>query len=330
MTPHALALAFALAFWGMQPRSGEPPSPPVSTPSTSTPAARDAEAIARLAEKVPDLRERLAALTPDAAEAYFRLGEEIAYEASGLDEFAVARRLFVLALHLNREHGGPDSLSASACVALADIERDERDRQWLRAVAGTLDPRHAAPDWGNAAAPPDEQAAYDAAVALGYLRSGQGAIARRYLDRPGVRELLERHATTITGTTASRAPEWLRELSRRYNDAERTVRERTAAGPDRFHLNPDNNGNPGPPLTDAQLVEWLRVEAALLQGTQQSWAAQVSGDGGAPLRNPDPGEIAAFYHVDVTRPCWRDGRWEACGGPAARAAGPEGGNPAAR
>jgi hypothetical protein len=68
-------------------------------------------------------------------------------------------------------------------------------------------------------------------------------------------------------------------------------------------------GSPGPRLSDEEFIAYLRFESALLNGIQRSWGAQVMVDSGAPLRDPDPAELAATFGVDVGKPYWRNGAW---------------------
>jgi len=64
------------------------------------------------------LTARLEALTPSDPRAYFELGEEVADAADNQASLDLARRLFVLALHLDRARNG-QRISAGACRALA-------------------------------------------------------------------------------------------------------------------------------------------------------------------------------------------------------------------
>lgn len=301
----AAALAALLAP-AQQPAAPAPDPSPTPTPPAAAPAPTVIPAW---------LDQRLAALRPAQPEAYFLLAEEVA-DAALTDErlTATATTLFTLAFELDRRRG-PTPLAASACIALAHLQRSEADRRWLRALAGSIDRRYAATDWnvpaGRAAA---DQTAYKAATVLGLARSGDGPAARKLMDEPDVAALLrdyERAMGTTQGTGA------LFRLNKTIDawpcpqcGNERVTRGPGDAGPE-SKLCATCRGNPGPELTEAELIAQLRFEATLLSGIQRSWAAQVAADLGAPLRDPDPAELAPTLGVDATRTLWRNGAWVA-------------------
>jgi hypothetical protein len=263
----------------------------------------------------PDVLRRLGELTPDSPEAYFLLAEEVADGAATPEEETLAKTLYVLAFELDRRPGRAGSLAPSAALGIARIERLDRDRRWLIALAAAIDRRYALPDWTVAAGGTitDEQA-YNAAAVLGLARAGEGKEARKWYEKPGVADTLKRYERLIGDTGETGA------LSRldKYMDAwpcpqchnDRTISVPGEKGPER-RLCPTCGGNPGPTLSDDELIAQLRFEAVLLNGIQRSWAAQVIVDQSAPLRDPDPAELAATYRVDPGKPYWRNGQWVA-------------------
>ncbi len=270
------------------------------------------------AEKAPaavaHLDERLAALTPAAPLAYFELGEEVASEmrdAAGVD---LARRLYLLAYTLESP-GSP--MRASACIALAALADRERDRRQLLALAEAMRPDATVPGM-NESVPPGPTAARpttgesDApaalATALGFYRSGEYGRAAPLLDRADVRALLERYSTPLDAI--------VREVKSRSSCREchnqRAVRAEDApmdGAPPPLRLCYTCSGNPGPNLDSQKFLTLLRVEAALLAGSGQSWSTQLLADQAAPLVELTPESLASLYSVDVTKTVFRDGAW---------------------
>jgi hypothetical protein len=263
-----------------------------------------------------DLQPKLRALAPENREAYFLLAEEVAERgtvAADADTLNLAKTLYALAFELDRRTGQAGPLAASSALGLASIERLERDRRWLTAVAGAIDRRYSLPDWTiSAGGSISDEQAYDAATVLGLARAGMGRDARKLIDKPGVRQTLTRYERLIgtTGETGalSRLEKYMAAWPCPECNNERVVRKMGDHGPE-LRLCPTCHGNPGPDLSDEEYIGQLRFEAALLNGIQRSWAAQVIVDQAAPLRDPDPDELAATYRVDATHPYWRDGRW---------------------
>lgn len=259
------------------------------------------------------LATRLGALSPSRPEDYFALAEEAADTDIEAPERGVARSLYALAFELARRSPDKAGLAASCCLGLADLERLDQDRQWLLAVAATVDPRYARPDWAvPASASASEETAYRAATALGLARAGEGVLARKALDEPGVRELLRRYDRAIGATGARGAAFGIETAARDWpcptcNNSRVVTRPGTQGTEPR--LCPACGGNPGPRLSAEEFLAQLRFEAILLRGVQRSWAAQVAVDLGAPLRDPDPAQLGAAYDVDAARPYWRGGAW---------------------
>lgn len=262
-----------------------------------------------------EFAQRLAALKPESPERYFELAEELADTVAEEADKALPRALYVLAFELDRRRPQGGRLAASCALGLAKIERLERDRRWLTALAGAIDRRYGLPDWNVAAAPllSDETAA-KAATVLGLTRSGDGRDARKLMDEPGVLDVLKRYERAIgtTGETGalSRLDKYMQAWPCPECHNARVVRRMTDKGPE-FRLCPACRGNPGPQLSEEELIGQLRFEAALLNGIQRSWAAQVVVDQGAPLRDPDPEQLAAFFRVNPAKVYWRDGKWSA-------------------
>jgi hypothetical protein len=268
-----------------------------------SPAAPPPQSVAR----------RLESLRPQAPEDYMLLAEEVADLPPDQGQADLARRLFVLAYELDRARRGAPRIAASCCIALAGMERLEQNRRWLLAVAGALDVRYARTDWSvPAAALASDEVAFKAATALGLARAGEGTAAKKLLDEPGVMPLLrsyERAMGTTTGTGAIfRLQKYIEEWPCRVCENRRVV-PRPGPGGVEYRICPNCHGNPGPLLSEEELVAHLRFEAALLNGIQRSWSAQVAVDQYAPLRDPDPDELAAAYGVDPARPYWRAGAW---------------------
>ena len=65
-------------------------------------------------------------------------------------------------------------------------------------------------------------------------------------------------------------------------------------------------------VTDHDLTMMLRFEAALLAGDNRTWAGDLLLTQGRPLIEVDPGRIQDTLSVDVTRACYRSGRWVEC------------------
>lgn len=273
------------------------------------------------------LSSRLAALDPGDPMGYFRLAEEIAESgpaqgspARRAAALSLARRLLVLSADLCGRRGSAEfrRLRSSAYLALAWLAESPEERRWLGAVASTFEPAPESVRWEPAPRVLEADAgAYELAVALGRYRSGEFRRARDTLRRhPNAADLLARagidsrrsgELLSLLETDTARAPQACmrckggRVLRSFAEDGGGFVTE----------LCPQCLGNPAPvpALSAGAFAEHLRVEAALLGATPTSWSAQTRVIGSAPLRDIDPGAVAAHYGVDLNAPVYRDGSW---------------------
>jgi len=260
---------------------------------------------------IADLRARLEALEPSSPEAYFRLGEEVASEAQSPSEARLAKRLYVLAFELDRRRAG--RLGPSIALALADLVRLDRDRRWLRALARSLDQRYAAPDWHSV----DSERMPDAvglraAETLGLARAGYGREAAERLDDPEVAEIIERFDALLSPLGVPGGMQLVRKHTREWPCPVCNNERITRVGelePREHAPCPNCHGNPGPDLSHDELIAHLRFESRLLNGIQRSWSAQIAVDGGAPVRDPRPEELAETLGIDPARVAYRDGAW---------------------
>jgi len=291
------------------PAKSQPTSQPKPPPEATPDSKPDPQSTI-----TPELRARLEALVPSRPDLYFELGEEIADIARNPRTLELARHLHVLAFSLDRARGG-QQLSAQACIAIAQLNENEKDRRWLLSLADLLDRRHARPEWIRRA---DEavssQIAYNAATVLGLIRAGEGYIARQRLAQPGITQLLTAYQRLLSASGDTGAMRWIEREASRWPCPEchnqRIVKK--GGGKDAIvKLCTTCGGNPGPKLNNVALVAQLRFESRLLNGIQRSWAAQAWSDQGAPLRDPDPEELPKQFGVDPDRPIWRDGSWVA-------------------
>lgn len=283
----------------------------------SPPPARLAEPTETMADRFPDLEARLHALTPDSPEDYFLLGEEVAALARLDIEFELAESLFVLAFVLDGVPIGPSerkraSVRAPVCLALASTTTSTRRARWLLAIAGVVDPRYSRPDWSGAVDPaPSPRDRAMAAEAISTVRSGDGARARSLLARPNVRRLYDRFSALITGAGPSAVIGGLEAEAAKWPCPEcRNARISVKRHSGNIQRTLCNTclGDPGWATTRAEMIATLRFESAMLRGTQRSWGAQAAIDLGAPLRDPDPSELAPTYRVDPRAVYWR-GAW---------------------
>jgi hypothetical protein len=282
-------------------------------PPAPGPAPIKVQAVPLVATVSAELSARLAKLTPENPEGYFLLAEEVADVAPEDPQARLAHTLYVLAFEVDRRRPQGGGLAASCALGLARIERLDRDRRWLASLAGAVDYRYVQPDWNVAAAPLfSDDVALKAANVLGLTRAGEGREARKILDQPGVMDVLRRYERAIgsSGETGalSRLDKYMQAWPCPECNNERVVRRQGEHGVE-LRLCPLCHGNPGPVLSDEEFVAQLRFEEALLNGIQRSWAAQIVVDQGAPLRDPDPDELAAYYGVDASKVYWRAGNW---------------------
>lgn len=273
-------------------------------------AAAQPEVAAPLPAWIPP---RLTTLGPGDPSAYFLLGEEVAGEAESRGEEDLARHLFGLAFELDRRDGTPTWIAPSSCLAIASLARLESDQRWLRALASRLDSSYAPPAWrsefGDGGV---SEVAFDAAEAIGEVRAGNGIHARELLQAPGVRDVILRYGQLLGFSAATGAlwqvEQWASEWPCRECGNERVV-FRPNTDPPSYRECYTCRGNPGPKLTQNQIIAQLRFESRLLHGISRSWGAQLSIDYGAPLREPSPEELATVLGIDVSAPFWRGGAW---------------------
>ncbi len=258
--------------------------------------------------------DRLAALTPDDPAEYFALAEEMAALAEDADRrdrelLATARRLFVLAFELGRARED-SGLSASACIGLAALATDERERRWLRALAAAMDPRHGTPDWSRVdPGAPSPRIALRAAETIGHVRAGNGRTALALLDDPSVLAALSRYDRLLHPFGARGGLFDLQREARLWPcpECRNTRLSRDARGGGA--LCGTCKGDPGPEMTPDRYVAHLRTEFALLNAEHATWSSQLATDGGTPLRDPDPEELASAMRIDPSRTVFHDGRW---------------------
>lgn len=261
--------------------------------------------------------DRLGALRPDEPGGYLRLGEEILTVGRGDETRALARRLFGLAYELARLEDDRPGVQASACIALADTARFERDRRWLWSIARLIDPRYGEPDWSRTVdRPVGDEEAFRAATVLGLLRAGEGSRAKELLRDESVRDVFRWYSGLLTGTGPGDVLSILDDEADRWPCPEcrneRVVR--SAAGVDAAKVRCFTcRGTPGWQLGQAGLLATLRFESRVLSGVQRSWGAQLAADLGEPLRDPDPAAVADAVGVDASLSVFRGGRWVAPG-----------------
>lgn len=254
--------------------------------------------------------DRLAALTPNNPLDYFLLGEEVAGAARSREDVELATTLYVLAAAGDIDHGG--HVASSACFALADLATTDRDRGWLVSTARLLSPQAVPPAWTRRPeTPADDSVSVQLATFLGLVRSGDGVQARQLLGKPGVERLLESYDRLMERLGISNGASALEREAERWPCpvcGNERIQRRGRAG-NQPHLCVNCAGEPGPKLTNAELIGHLRFESWLLEGSQRSWAAQVASDNGAPLVEASPQGIPDLFNINPRRVYWRDGQW---------------------
>ena len=260
--------------------------------------------------------ERLATLSPENPEGYLELGEEVLALARTSQETSLARRLFTLAYEHSRLAGHDPSVQASACVALADTTRFERDRRWLWSIVRLIDPRYSEPDWSRTVERQvSDRSAFRAAETLGLLRAGRGLRAREALRDERVREVFDWYAGLLTGTGPGDVLTELDTQAQRWPCPE-CKNERVVTTPEGGLRGPRVRcytcaGNPGWELDERGLLATLRFESRVLSGVQRSGGAQLAADLAEPLRDPDPASVADAVGFDPDLCLFRGAVWVA-------------------
>lgn len=270
--------------------------------------------------------ERRALLTPGDAMAYFTLGEDFADLATALGgddakrAVGEARRLFVLAakMSVSRRASADAQTASSAMLALASLAETPDEARWLRGVAESVAPTARSVKWEPS---PRVLAAgtgaYEIAAALGAYRSGEFRKVRDMLRRqPDAVALMQRagvdqrQAKAIIGDLES---ESTRASGCARCKGERIIRGARSPEDGRqiVELCPACLGNPAPSpaMTPERFGMQLRAEALLLGAAPTTWSAQAKIDGAAPLRDIDPGAVAAHYGIDADATVFKDGAW---------------------
>lgn len=239
---------------------------------------------------IANLRDRLLSLSPDRPTAYFDLAEEIASESSTPRGWALARTLYTLAFSYDRARSAPIGLAPSVCLALAQRSTRRDEKRWLLALAVSLDPTLV-----EVVRPPDRREAshavrFDLASGLELYRLGEYRLALKKLGAPQVRALLMEYSGMLTGG----ANEVYAELSTEPICRECHNKRITPAPDDPrhdFRLCRTCEGDPGPDLSDAMLIEELRLERSLLSDEPRSWSASLVLTQGKALLDVDPAEL---------------------------------------
>ena len=264
----------------------------------------------------PRIQSRLESLRPESPRAYFELAEEVAELPSITGENrALSRQLCILSFELWR---GSDArvtdprLGPSSLLLLATFAETENQARWIRTIAAAVDPeaRTATAQAQEAVRDPvRDSTVLDLVSALELLRAGDGRRAAKILEKPDVSQLLADNERLLSPGGVTGEGDRLRRLAREWPVCPECRNRRSVRGPQGITICPSCGGDPGPPLSAVDVLFQLRFEASLLEGVQRSWVAQTLVDGGRPLRDLDPQEIALTFAVDPKKNVWRDGGW---------------------
>lgn len=325
-SPH-IRLSFVVLLLTASPAAQALSQSQAASPTATSSSPRDAQ-----------LGSRLTQLDPARPREYFELAEEVADlaqrtsnvtpspdsdsgTASGSSgsilSIRLARELSVIAFEIWRSQPASarirdPRLGPSCLLLLASIAENPDRARWLRAMAAAIDTE--ARLNADMLSPVAPGPALDATVlelvsALELLRGGEGRRAARLLDRVAVKELLDRYQILLSPSGITGESERIRRLADEWAICPECRNRRFTRSTGGISLCSTCRGDPGPPLTSTEVLYQLRLEAALLEGVQKSWVAQTLVDGGRPLRDLDPEEVAPSTGVDPALRLWREGRW---------------------
>lgn len=260
--------------------------------------------------------DRLEALRPENPRAYFEFAEELAETKSSNPENArLARTLCVLSFELwrnGRVKTSDPRLGPSSLLLLATIADSAEQAQWLRMVAAAIDPE-ALTETGHAVEivrqPVTDTAVLDLVSAMELLRAGEGRRAAKLFEKPEVAQLLAANDRLLSPSGITGEGDRLKRAAADWPICPECRNRRSVRSANGISLCPTCGGDPGPPFSPIEVLFQLRLEAALLEGVQRSWVAQTLVDGGRPLRDLDPQEVALTFGVDPAKTIWRGGEW---------------------
>jgi hypothetical protein len=251
-------------------------------------------------------------LTPNEPVKYLLLAEEISDQADTPSDQRLVIELYSLAFEAARTRAGDRAVAASACRGLAAV-KPARERNWFETLASFVDPGGAQPGWLRRPPPNSvDSTQYRIATLIGLVRSGEGSLAQQQLAKPEIRQALLGIDSLLERSGLSGGAEGLAREAARWPCREcgnKGFVRRANTNPPEYRTCSNCAGKPGKQLTQAELVAQLRLESWLLQGSQRSWAAQMTSDDGAPLTDPDPQALCTHVGVDAARMYWRGGRW---------------------
>ncbi len=258
-------------------------------------------------------RDELTALNPQEPQEYLLLGEVIADQATTEADRRLAAQLLCLAFEAARGKPAQRSVAGAAAMALTDLDGTEKTKRWLTAMARTVDPSRAEPQWLAKPAPASpDSSQYQIATVLGMVRSGDGAQARTLLAKREVHESLAAMDRLLSSSGVAGGLSGLEREAAKWAcptcGNKRVVRKQGVTPPE-YRACTNCGGAPGPALSNEDLIGQLRLESLLLQGLQRSWAAQAATDRGEPLIDPDPAALCAAFQVDPAKFYWREGQW---------------------
>lgn len=258
-------------------------------------------------------RSRLEALTPERPREYLELAEEVADSSATAEARRLVVELYTLAFAIDLNDGGDRRLAASACKGLASVPGNGRYAAWLRALGARLSPDASPPaSTRPSSGGSSESLAYRVSLVLGYIRSGDGGLARQLLAKPEIAAAMETIDRLLAQLGVSTGAAGLAREAARWpcpDCSNERIQRRPQTNPPSWRVCPLCGGLPGERLTNAELIGHLRAESFLLEGVQKSWAAQITTDQGAPLIDPIPENLPKVFGVDPARHFFRKDAW---------------------